>query len=37
MGFYAGFVANHEELPAVTDQLGRLLVGDLWHISEEVQ
>jgi AcrR family transcriptional regulator len=37
MGFYAGFVGNHDELAAVTDQLGRLLVGDLWHISEEVQ
>jgi hypothetical protein len=34
MGFYAGFVGRHQELQAVTDQLRRLVVGNLWHLTE---
>jgi TetR/AcrR family transcriptional regulator, repressor for uid operon len=33
MGFYAGFVEGREALESITNQLLRLLVGDLWEIS----
>jgi AcrR family transcriptional regulator len=34
MGFYAGFVGNHEELEAVAMQLRRLMAGDLWQLGD---
>jgi AcrR family transcriptional regulator len=33
MGFYAGFVGNHDELAAITTQFGKLVVGTLWRIK----
>jgi AcrR family transcriptional regulator len=30
MGFYAGFVGNHEELELITDEFKNLLIGKLW-------
>ncbi len=30
MGFYAGFVGNHEELEMITDHFKKLMVGKLW-------
>ncbi|MFZ0831889.1 MAG: TetR/AcrR family transcriptional regulator [Mycobacterium sp.] len=30
MGFYAGFVGNHEELEMITEQFKQLMVGKLW-------
>ena len=35
VGLYAGFVgSSHEELKAVINQLRRLFVGNLWHLTE---
>jgi hypothetical protein len=30
LGFYAGFVGNHEELDLVTGEFKNLLIGKLW-------
>ena len=31
MGFYAGFVGNHEELELITGEFKNLLIGKLWE------
>lgn len=33
MGFYAGYVGNHEDLLTITDSLDKLLSGKLWKLS----
>jgi AcrR family transcriptional regulator len=33
MGFYAGFVGNHDELGVITEQYGNLLTGRLWRLN----
>jgi tetracycline repressor-like protein len=34
MGFYAGFISDHDELRTITDYLHRLLTGTLWQLNE---
>jgi hypothetical protein len=34
MGFYAGFVGNHEELDAVVHKFELLMANKLWNLQE---
>lgn len=34
MGFYAGFVGNHEELSSVVHKFELLMANKLWHLHE---
>ena len=34
MGFYAGFVSNHEELGSVVHKFELLMANKLWHLHE---
>jgi hypothetical protein len=33
MGFYAGFVGNHDELAAVVDKFRMLMANELWNLQ----
>ena len=34
MGFYAGYVGDHDELERVIDKFELLMAGKLWHLSD---
>jgi hypothetical protein len=34
MGFYAGFVGNHEELSAVVEKFELLMANKLWKLRD---
>jgi hypothetical protein len=34
MGFYAGYVGDHDELERVIDKFELLMANKLWHLSD---